>query len=144
VNNGTLGSGTPQTYTSKWTIGSVPDGLSKTIMVAEKYGGCTDIGTLWAHPGPLYHSTAYKWFPEFAYNGPVSSGDVNNWFSLPQIGVKVADCDWSRSQSMHTSGAVVGLGDGSVRMVSATVGQPTWQALIVPDDGSANIGQDWR
>ena len=144
VNNGTIGSGTAQNYTSKWTIGSVPDGLSKTVMLAERYGTCGTTGTFWAHPGPLWGNPSWKYTPMFAYNGPVNSGDVNNWSSLPQIGVKVADCDWSRSQSMHTSGAVVGLGDGSVRMVSATVGQPTWQALIVPDDGSANIGQDWR
>jgi prepilin-type N-terminal cleavage/methylation domain-containing protein len=140
VNNGTIGGGTPQSYTSKWTIGSVPDGLSKIVMLAERYGACGSYGTLWSYPGPLWCNGCEYYSPQFAYTGPGSA----NWNSLPQIGVKVADCDWSRSQSMHTSGVVVGLGDGSVRMVSATVGQPTWQALIVPDDGSANIGQDWR
>ncbi len=37
---------------------------------------------------------------------------------------------------------MVGLGDGSIRLVGSGVGNPTWSYAIYPNDGQL-IGSDW-
>jgi len=142
TNAGTTG---PQTYKSKWTIGTIPDGTSKTVLIAENYGTCSSYGSYWAHPGPAYGDPSWVYAPVFAYTGYVSgSWSTSTWNQIPQMGVPIANCDWNRASTWHPGGAVVGMADGSVRSVSATVSQTTWEAVLGPDNGSANIGQDWR
>jgi prepilin-type processing-associated H-X9-DG protein len=53
-----------------------------------------------------------------------------------------ATCDPSRSQSGHTSGANVGLGDGSVRFVSQNITPTTWANACDPRDGNV-LAPDW-
>ena len=37
---------------------------------------------------------------------------------------------------------MVGLGDGSVRLVNSGVSQPTWSDAVFPNDGQP-LGSDW-
>ena len=63
-------------------------------------------------------------------------------FNTPQVHPTQALADKSRANSAHTSGVLVGLVDGSVRMVTGGVTQPTWQSALMPADGIP-LGSDW-
>jgi prepilin-type N-terminal cleavage/methylation domain-containing protein len=114
------------------------DGMSNTILFAEKFRRCGNNGSLWAH-GPWN----VPWMNLFAYgNQQGTAGYTSN--SAPAGSVGPASkfqvqptpwqtaCDPSRAQGLHTGGITVGLGDGSVRMLSAGVSPATWWALCTP------------
>jgi prepilin-type processing-associated H-X9-DG protein len=50
--------------------------------------------------------------------------------------------DGNRGISFHTNGINVGLGDGSVRFVSANITPRTWWAAMTPQGGEV-LGSDW-
>jgi hypothetical protein len=57
------------------------------------------------------------------------------WDAPPQFQVTQAQCDKSRLQSSHTNNRLfVGMGDGSVRTITARVSQHSWYCAIIPDD----------
>jgi type II secretory pathway pseudopilin PulG len=64
------------------------------------------------------------------------------WDAPPQTGITQSQCDKSRLQSFHTAAVIVGMGDGSVRVVNGNVSQATWYAAIMPADGNP-LGSDW-
>jgi len=64
------------------------------------------------------------------------------WDAPPQTGVTQAQCDKSRLQSFHTNAVIVTLGDGSVRVVNASISQGTWYSAMSPADGIP-LGSDW-
>ena len=47
--------------------------------------------------------------------------------TLPQFHPAVNQCDPTRVQGPYAGGILVGLGDGSVRLVNSGVGNPTWR-----------------
>ena len=59
-----------------------------------------------------------------------------------QLKPTVATCDYTVAQTPHTGGMQVGLGDGSVRNVSASISLATWQAVLTPAGGEP-LGSDW-
>jgi prepilin-type N-terminal cleavage/methylation domain-containing protein len=70
-------------------------------------------------------------YPRF-YNG-----------ALPfQIQPRPGLCDPQVLASPHTGVMLVGLGDGSVRAVSASVSLATWVTACIPDSGQV-LGNDW-
>jgi hypothetical protein len=60
----------------------------------------------------------------------------------PQIQPTVANCNPYLLQSMDTAGCLVGLMDGSVRMVPPGISGTSWVRVIWPRDGLV-IGSDW-
>ena len=48
----------------------------------------------------------------------------------------------TRATSVHPGGAVVGLADGSARVVSYSMSPQTWLSALLPDDGQV-LGSDW-
>lgn len=52
------------------------------------------------------------------------------------------NCTPTTPQGIHPNGIVVGVGDGSVRFLTGSVGLPTWQAATDPRDG-VPLGSDW-
>jgi hypothetical protein len=64
------------------------------------------------------------------------------WDATPQAGASQWTCDKSRLQSFHAREVVVVMGDGSWRTVTTEVSQPTWYAVLRPDDGILP-GDDW-
>lgn len=126
---------------------SFPDGLSNTILYSETYGSCGATGnpedpttgaTLWSDSSDLFR-------PAFCINNqfrrPLVAGYEPCWkFQVTPNWVR--DCDTGRAVSPHSGGINVGLGDGSVRFVTATISPTTWAAVCDPRDG-ALLGPDW-
>jgi prepilin-type N-terminal cleavage/methylation domain-containing protein len=135
---------------SSFTVATIPDGSSNTIMFAEQYTdhqGAASGGNLWAYPGNPW---SWQWTPNFANRGTFGTGNftvqpnnqVKNIYGTPQLKPTVAQAAKRLPQSAHTSTCQVLLGDGSVRGVNASISQLTWQRAIIPDDGNV-LGSDW-
>jgi prepilin-type N-terminal cleavage/methylation domain-containing protein len=111
---------------------SVPDGLSNTIFFAEKYNQCRKGGSVWA-----IGNYNVPWMAMFArqVTGPASKFQVtpDPWDQV---------CDWRLAQTPHSGGILVGLGDGSVRSLAATMSGRTWWEACTPD-GAETLGNDW-
>jgi prepilin-type N-terminal cleavage/methylation domain-containing protein len=128
-------------------IGSVSDGLSNTIFMAEKLTVCLNTAYANNHYGdPRYYNIwAYgrtswpEWNPVFAYQitGPGSKFQVQ-----PTAQGGNATCDPRYATAPRAAGILVGLGDGSVRMVSSGITPQTWWAACTPDQGEV-LGGDW-
>ena len=129
------------------------DGTSNTVIFAEMYvtcGSSGDLGYLW---GSLWADSNAVWRP--AYNlgknkdgseaspplsGPLSPYPPSKKF---QVGPRfMTNCDPEVPQSGHIGGMNVGLGDGSVRFVSAGVSDTAWAWANDPRDGHS-LGGDW-
>jgi hypothetical protein len=105
-------------------------------------GGCSDGGGVFFAPSFFVLSPGGVLHPEKnVANYPWS------YASLPQIQPPVkpsngVQCDPSRVQGFSPAGIQVGLGDGSVRLVSTGISQVTWGRAIDPNDGLP-LGPDW-
>jgi prepilin-type N-terminal cleavage/methylation domain-containing protein len=129
------------------------DGTSNTIVFAEKYQvcgpsgskvaafyygeTCLDCGSPSNYPfscnrlGPDPHTLGS---PPMFYNG---------MFVPPQNHPPPKNgCNPCMLQGMYPSGILVGLGDGSVRLVSTGISPTTWANAVQPADGNV-LGSDW-
>ncbi len=108
------------------------DGTSNTMLFMEKYAAC-GFGNgqhAWGNDSAGYNP---KYLPvQISLLGPMytSSTGVAQWKPL----VPVADCNLP--QGLSLGGIVVGMADGSSRMISSAVSQYTWALLLLPNDGS--------
>lgn len=112
-------------------LGRIADGTSNTVFFAERSGRNQNGGTrsnLWCHGG-----WDWQWMPMFGY-----SGNYNVFQQQPTTATALA----GYTQSPHTGSMNVGLGDGSVRTITAGMAQLTWQYAIIPDDGNP-MPSDW-
>jgi prepilin-type N-terminal cleavage/methylation domain-containing protein len=132
-------------------IKDVTDGLSNTILMAEKLTVCHDTtyentigqGTNAGTDAYYYNIWAYvqidwpEWMPVFAYQvtGPASKFQVNPLFDGPN-----ANCDPRFASCPRPAGILIGNGDGSVRLLSATIDPNVWWALCTPDQGEVIDG----
>jgi type II secretory pathway pseudopilin PulG len=111
-NAGVFGMGA---YILTYCNGSIPSGQS----------GCRQ-----TRPGPNYNGVV-------AANMDISQG------GLPfQIAPAPGYCNPQVTSSPHAGVMPVGLGDGSVRMVSSAVSVATWRNACLPADGNV-LGSDW-
>jgi prepilin-type N-terminal cleavage/methylation domain-containing protein len=107
--------------------------------------------------GPLYAPSFWAYIAPPGGTDPFTndnpdSGPVNypwSYMQLPQIKPKslgaagAADtCDPHRVQGFSAGGILVGLGDGSCRLVSGGISQSTWGRAVDPADGLP-LGSDW-
>jgi len=116
-------------YHSKFLINTLPDGLSNTLFLAERF----------AIPNGTNINAENDW--------TVSPGVRGTQFAClsedgPQVGIKQSESDWRRANSAHVGGMVSGVGDGSVRIISGKISQPTWWNACLPDDG-LTLANDW-
>ena len=124
---------------------SIQDGLSNTIFMAEKIAVCERPTLSGAPGGPYYNIWAYgrtawkEWNPVFAYQitGPASKFQLN-----PTTRGATATCDPRLASAPRNTGILVGLGDGSVRFLNASVSPNTWWSAVTPDGGET-LGSDW-
>jgi type II secretory pathway pseudopilin PulG len=121
-----FGNPAKKTLDGKTRFSAVTDGLSNTIMYAERHQMCNGHPCAWGYAGTYY------WTPMFAY---YSQGRF-------QVTPKQADCDPALAQSAHPGVIPAGLGDGSVHMVSADVSPQTWWHACTPAGGET-LGDDW-
>lgn len=116
---------------------SIPDGTTKTLMFAEKYGSCViggDLskplagGNLWADSNP-------PWRPTFCMNAPYPPDKpyqpCKRFQSRPNWRM---NCDGLRAQSPHSGGIAVGMADSSSRFIADDVDDVTWAQLADPRD----------
>ena len=122
-------------------IGSgFPDGTSNTIVFAEWYTICGGVSRIWAEDGQGSWGNDEAepdfWFynPPPAWNGTL--------LTLPQFQPVVSACNPLTVQGPYAGGIMVGMGDGSVRLVNASISQTTWTYAVYPNDGNP-LGSDW-
>ncbi|HEV3438934.1 MAG TPA: DUF1559 domain-containing protein [Gemmata sp.] len=122
----------------QYNIGNIPDGTSNTIGWGEEYSACNNnsTGTLWAFPGIDF---GWQWTPVIADSRQFGAGVTT---VLPQIQPSLANCNKEASQAAHTGSVLVGLMDGSVRGVNASLSAATWSNALMPADGNV-LGSDW-
>jgi prepilin-type N-terminal cleavage/methylation domain-containing protein len=109
---------------------SITDGTSNTIFFAERYCICQSIQHIWGEDGQGAGPGSDGYSPDF------------NTLAVPQFAPSLAACNPLQVQSFSAGGIIVGLGDGSVRTVSAGISQSTWQFALTPANGEV-LGSDW-
>jgi len=145
-------------------LASIQDGLSNTIFFAEAYSICgnsaASTGTqyvelIWGEDGqnvgPLAQNYNQNvWFTP-AFWAPGSIPNANSSMRqqplglltpLPQMRPAKIQCNPQQVQGLSANVIMVGLGDGSVRSVSASVSQVTWGRAVEPNDGQI-LGNNW-
>jgi prepilin-type N-terminal cleavage/methylation domain-containing protein len=135
------------------------DGTSNTIVWAEKYQLC----------GPAANRYAIFFYGETCLscgspsrwpsscnrlgNNPGGLGSPPMFYSStivpgqplavpPQNKPSPYNCNPCILQGPHSGGILVGLGDGSVRLVSTGISPTTWTLAVNPNDGLV-LGSDW-
>jgi prepilin-type N-terminal cleavage/methylation domain-containing protein len=114
---------------------TIGDGTSNTIFFVEKYANCNstgpyptgqpDGGTMWAR----WDWTDY-WQPTFA---AFVLGPASMFQSAPWPHTRGGPCNPRVAQTPHHGVMNVGMGDGSVRSLSASLDGNTWWAMCTPD-----------
>jgi prepilin-type processing-associated H-X9-DG protein len=122
-------------FSPSWGLWSPPvtfafftDGASNTVLFGEGYADCDRIGRIALYSW-FYHNFGLDW-----YNQPNTL--------MFQDNPPAKRCDNWRAQSGHTGGMNVGLADGSVRRVNASISPQTWANALLPQDGQV-LGSDW-
>ncbi|MDB5311786.1 MAG: putative major pilin subunit [Gemmataceae bacterium] len=147
VFSGGMGWGTDQKPGN--LITAMPDGTSNTVIFAERYqlcqpssGGNTDpvwAAQPWNTPNDRWAVAGFGWT-----SSGISGGYYPDWNqSIPfQTAPAFNNCNWYVTQGAHTGSMQVGLGDGSVRGVSASISPTTWAYACTPNDGNP-LPSDW-
>ncbi len=111
---------------------SIPDGLSNTVLFAERQAEC-NVGNLWGWWG------GDGWQPSFL------NSSVGHWVG-PAAGTqyrpRLTDCGGTYTTTHHHAAMVAGLADGSVRTVPPSVSGATWWAACTPA-GDEPPGPGW-
>jgi hypothetical protein len=85
------------------------------------------------------------------FGGGYSSLDGTRWYTgvnskfLVQPAhatLQAGPCDRGVASGFHTGGLVVGLGDGSVRILNQNMSAATWWSALTPNGGEV-LGSDW-
>jgi prepilin-type N-terminal cleavage/methylation domain-containing protein len=132
------------------------DGTSNTIVFAEKYMVCGPNGSrlaafYWGETcidcgSPNSYNVAYSGACN-RLGSPPSVGSPPMFYQstslVPQFKPSPTNgCNPCMLQGAFSSGILVGLGDGSTRMVSTGISQVTWRNAVNPNDGNV-LGNDW-
>jgi len=116
------------------------DGTSNTMIFATKYGFCGEDGGSRYGSAPNTKTAAF--FGQNHAQVKAHPSDKTATFQLRPEG-KVCCVNPLMAQSFVKAGIAVGIADGSVRVVSATLSPETWNAAVQPNDGMA-LGADWN
>ena len=133
--------------TSKLEI-VLQDGTSNVIVFAERYGTCSSSGTVNSSStfANLWSDSNSIWRPAFCINNLSQSPNGAGYPACSMFQVQpnwLNSCDSARAQSPHTGGINVGLGDGSVRFLRASISPTTWAMACDPRDGIP-LPADWQ
>jgi hypothetical protein len=105
---------------------SFTDGVSNTIMFAERHQICNQTPNGWAYSGES------EWAPVFAYSS----------YAKFQIRPARDQCNPALPQAIHSGGIQVEMADGSARMVADGITAQTWYYACTPNGGEV-LGEDW-
>jgi prepilin-type N-terminal cleavage/methylation domain-containing protein len=134
----------------------IPDGTSNTIFWTEKLSYCLagvptppGAGTVWAANNPTTQATFFPLTPPFGVTLVPSSTTVISPTSptggsiLPTSNVAgPAGCFYEIPSSGHTGCILVGLGDGSVKVINQGISPGTFTLAMIPNDQLV-LGADW-
>jgi len=129
----------------RFNIGNIPDGTSNTVAVVERYGGFNPAvwGTTWENCWAFPVGPGWNWHSYGSWYGP------QGW-NLPQLEAKPTNSAGQYPPGAHPyypnsghSSMQTALMDGSVKQVGAGIGQTSWTAACVPDDGGLLLA-DWN
>jgi prepilin-type N-terminal cleavage/methylation domain-containing protein len=150
---------------------AMPNGTSNTVMWGEHIFRCLNpsvlppnvsvptnliYGAYWANPilsipGAYGANTPFFGCPTFfapidgsgGFAGGIGEGIYfcNDYASF-QVAPPSSNCDPYRLSTSHTGGMVVGIGDGSVRIVSGGISTTTWNNACYNPTG-VPLGSDW-
>jgi type II secretory pathway pseudopilin PulG len=119
----------------------IPDGASNTIFWSEKLARCTKLGTDGVVGGTHWAGGEGSSSPTVGrkQNGvPFLSPNL-----MPQFNITNSlNCVYYQPSSSHTGALIVGLGDGSVRLLNSGISQDTFNRAMVPND-NLPLGGDW-
>jgi len=123
-----------------------PDGASKTVVFAERYGTCGSDGVVTGGDtaGSLWCDSNNRWRPVFCVNEKDQTPDTPGFTRCAMFQVAphwLQACDSSLAQTAHPGAMKVALGDGSVRGVAGSLDPQTWAQVCHPADGLS--GADW-
>ncbi len=136
---------------------TITDGTSNTLAFAEHYAWmCTHTQFLYLQtdltPGALVHRPTFAdggtllnyqnmgdVYPVTGGTLPVSVGSEPLTF---QVAPPVAKCDPGIAQTPHPGGMLVGVADGSVRILAGGMSQTTYWGAVTPASGDL-LGPDW-
>jgi len=147
-------------------ISAIPDGTTNTIIIAETYQYCNGVrnnggttggnkdGPAWGFmvvsmQGGGYNIPIYGCYDAGFYDCSrnFDQGGVLFQVNPTPDGPPPANggngCEFQATQSGHTGGMVVTMGDGSVRVVSPGISANTWFTVNQPADGLVP-GSDWQ
>jgi prepilin-type N-terminal cleavage/methylation domain-containing protein len=157
-------------FTSGMTVAKVTDGTSNTIFFAEGLTVCgrttTSTYPTYSYTYVYHYARAWNYdpmnttydysytssgqhytytyvnkiYPYFYYYGSYNSS--TSTYTPFQVLPPKDKCDTAVPQALTSGGALVCLGDGSVRTVSAGVSLATWRAAGTPASGDV-LGNDW-
>jgi prepilin-type N-terminal cleavage/methylation domain-containing protein len=121
---------------------SFPDGQSHTIVFAERYAVCQSTQHAWSTDDRGVGPGSSNYAPEF-HTGDLAPKSTNNLgVPLPQWTPPPAACNPDLLQSMTAGGILVGLADGSTRIVNQGVSPSTWGSAVLPADAHP-LGPDF-
>jgi prepilin-type N-terminal cleavage/methylation domain-containing protein len=150
-------SGTPLILDTKKTILGITDGTSNTIMYTTRLAVCERNPNPYrpTYNGSFYNiapyanaSSWYEWMPVINYwlNGPSSTGYITGaatkFQTNPTWAGKTSTCDFRLPTAVGSGGILVGMGDGSVRVVNPSIDGVTWFAAMTPTGGEV-LASDW-
>lgn len=129
----------PQNYVNSYTVSTIPDGSSNTIVLAEKRASCPVTGSpprtrMNGKQATLWVAGAYD-FPNFN----LFDSQVYGRFQAPS---SPSNCALFVPHALTAGGCQVAMGDGSVRNCSPGMADATWRIACSPNDGGVLPG-DW-
>ncbi|WP_425615367.1 DUF1559 domain-containing protein [Anatilimnocola sp. NA78] len=123
----------------------VSDGLSNTIFLAEMYGTCGNTGSVTVADGTLWSDANSTWRPAFNLGTSKGGTSVTTYPASPKFQITphyFNNCNSQTPQGIHPTIIMVACGDGSVRGLSGSMTDLTWQRAVDPRDGET-LGSDW-
>ncbi|QDU31021.1 hypothetical protein ETAA8_61740 [Anatilimnocola aggregata] len=123
----------------------IPDGLSNTVFFAEVSATCGSSGSLTTAQATLWADANGTWRPGFNYAAGKSGAGLSNYPPAAKFQITphyFNNCNYLVPQGNHPGVMVAAIGDGSVRNLSGTMSDLTWQRICDPREGEV-LDSDW-
>lgn len=142
----------PSGRSTRFRIGTVPDGSSNTISHVEQAAyyptahlqdpawqpgmDTSEYQAITSWPYPAWTDTYGPHYPNPDF---LNLADQGLWgmYPAPQIGVMPNQANPDTAQSFHPGVMIVSMMDGSVRNIDAAISLSVWRKLINPEDGQS-------